>query len=363
MVRYPEDKEKVKKCIDQGVAMFVVREVDFKIRESEFPMKMKRETANSREIRNIISINCSHIFGKSTPDIKNEFMAELDKPFLTRIQILGKSENGNIQTTDKKRKLEKAENGISKKKTKTDSANAPINLVEKVQNLIAKSSKDTTQIKNENGEKNTKEITENKTKEDASTNDELKTAKWTKKLEDNKEETPESDTKKPLTLTQENMLVMGLKLPQRDLTTEDTKHPPWTNLSRNLYKEKKNLFNNSYASKWMRWWFEEHQGMPEVPDNPKRSGYMIYAHEKLTELNGFNNKKITRKVGAMWKQESEELKSIYVKQNNEQREDYEKLCIAYEEALEIWKKKKQAQPKRTDGMPDCNCQYCTEEET
>jgi len=342
----------------------VVREVDYKIRESEFPMKMKRDTANSREIRNIISINCCHFFRESTPDIKNEFMVELDKPFLTKIQILAKSENGNMRKADKKRKLEKAENGILKKKTKTDSTNAPINLVEKVQNLITKSSKDTTQIKNENenGDKNTNDITENLNTEDSLTNDELKTAKWTKKLEDNKEETSESDTKKSLTITQENMLVMGLKLPERDITTEDTKYPPWTNLSRNLFKEKKTLFSNAYASKWMRWWFEEHQQMPEGPDNPASSGYVIYAREKLTELNGWFQKKVSKKVGAMWKQESEELKSMYAKKCHEQKEEFEKLCIAYEKDLEIWRQKKQAQPKRTDGMPDCNCQYCTQEE-
>lgn len=350
-VRYPENKEGVQQCVDQSKAMFIIKEKDFRISESEFPMKMKRDKA-TREMQNIISINCTHILEKKTPIIEKSFLSDEEKPFVTRIQILDKSEK---EKKTNKRKLDSSDNNDTKKKTKTEAA--PINLIEKVKNLMAKSSKDKKE------EKYTKEWKEKENTEESSKTNEAMSENWSKKLEENQEEALLENEGKPLTLTQENMLVMGIKLPLRDLTTEDTKSPPWTNLSRNLYREKKRMFDNKYASKWMRWWFEEHHQMPEAPDNPPRSGYAIYMYEKQTELGGFNNKKITKKIATAWTQESEDVKSVYKKRCDEQKEQHEKLSDSYEEDIENWQKKKQSKPKRSDGMPDCNCQYCIEEET
>jgi len=84
-------------------------------------------------------------------------------------------------------------------------------------------------------------------------------------------------------------------------------------------------------------------------------------YEKQTELGGFNNKKITKKIAATWKQEKEDVKSVYSKRCDEQKLKHEKIIDAYEEEIDIWKKNKQSKEKRSDGMPDCNCQYCIDE--
>lgn len=173
---------------------------------------------------------------------------------------------------------------------------------------------------------------------------------------------PAPKVKRPLTVTQENMKKFGIEIPHL-FTTEDTKHPPWNDIARKLYREKKTLRDNKYASRWIGWWFEEHEDMPEQPGNPPRSAYFIYSYEKCTEMGIFNNKKELRKLGATWKAMSEEEQAPYVERNEEIRAKHDKSVEKHEAAMATWRKAKKEKPRRSDGKPDCNCAYCLGDET
>merc|ERR1712051_892248 len=112
-------------------------------------------------------------------------------------------------------------------------------------------------------------------------------------------------------------------------TNEDMKKAPWTDIARKLYREKKTLHDSKQASKWMRWWFEEHEDLPAPPKAGPRSAHFIYTQQKCTELNIFNNKK-----------------------------EHEKEEAQYEDDLAAWRKKKKEKPERTDDKPSCSCIYC-----
>jgi len=173
---------------------------------------------------------------------------------------------------------------------------------------------------------------------------------------------PPPKVKKPLTLTQQNMRKFGIEIPNL-FTTEDTKHAPWTDIARKLYREKKTLRDNKYASRWMAWWFEEHEDMPKPPGNPPRSAYFIYSYEKSTELGIFNNKKELKKLGANWKAMSEEEQAPYMERNEEIKAKHEVSVDEYEAAMDVWRKAKKEKPRRSDDKPDCNCAYCLGDET
>jgi len=139
-------------------------------------------------------------------------------------------------------------------------------------------------------------------------------------------------------------------------TTEDTKKPPWTDISRKLYGAKSRMFDRKRASVWMHWWLEEHQDMPDPPNPVPHSGFIMYFHEKCKELGikTIGNKKI----GAEWQALSKEEQAPWYKKHEERKEQFLKDEEKYEEDLIAWREEKMKKPKRTDGKPDCNCQYC-----
>jgi len=173
-------------------------------------------------------------------------------------------------------------------------------------------------------------------------------------LDPNQENAPK---RKALTLCQQNMKKFGIEIPHV-YTSEDTKHAPWTDVARKLYREKKTLHDAKQASKWMRWWFEEHKDMPEPAGAAPRSAYFLFTHTKCTELGIFNNKKELKKLGAEWKAMTDEDKAPWEEKNEEKRKEHRKEEEKHEDEMTAWRKAKKEKPKRTDDKPECKCIYC-----
>merc|ERR1712110_847637 len=160
----------------------------------------------------------------------------------------------------------------------------------------------------------------------------------------------------------------GMALQAPDFTNEDMKLPPWNDISRKLYREKKTLHDTTQASKWMRWWFKEHDGMPEPPTRVLQSAFVLWQQEKMATGNiKMSDKKERKRLGAEWKALSEEEQSPWNDKLAIIREEYEKEEIAYEEKLEAWREDKlrrvARRGERTDGEKDCTCLYCIGEDT
>merc|ERR1711981_598815 len=170
-----------------------------------------------------------------------------------------------------------------------------------------------------------------------------------------------------LSMEQDAIRRFGMALQAADFTNEDMKLPPWTDISRKLYREKKTLHDTTQASKWMRWWFKEHDGMPEPPTRVLQSAFVLWQQEKMaTSGIKMNDKKERKRLGAEWKALSEEEQSPWNDKLAIIREDFEKLEVEYEEKLEAWREDKlkrvAKRGERTDGEKDCTCIYCIGED-
>jgi len=114
-------------------------------------------------------------------------------------------------------------------------------------------------------------------------------------------------SKKGLSMEQDAMRRLGMQLTAPDFTNEDMKLPPWTDISRKLYREKKTLHDTRKASQWMRWWFKEHEGMPSPPTRSLQSAFVLWQQEKMASGNiKMSDKKERKRLGAEWKKLSEE---------------------------------------------------------
>jgi len=175
-------------------------------------------------------------------------------------------------------------------------------------------------------------------------------------------------SKKGLSMEQDAMRRLGMQLTAPDFTNEDMKLPPWTDISRKLYREKKTLHDTKQASQWMRWWFKEHAGMPSPPTRSLQSAFVLWQQEKMaTEGIKMSDKKERKRLGAQWKALSEEEQAPWNEKLAIIREEYEKGEIAYEEELEAWREEKlkrvAKRGERTDGEKDCTCLYCIGEDS
>lgn len=175
-------------------------------------------------------------------------------------------------------------------------------------------------------------------------------------------------SKKGTTMEQDAMRRFGMSLMPADFTNEDMKLPPWNDISRKLYREKKTLHDTKKASEWMRWWFKEHDGMPEPPPRVLQSAFVLWQQEKMAATGiKMNDKKERKRLGAEWKSLSEEEQAPWNDKLAIIREEYEKEEIAYEEKLEAWREDKlrrvARRGERTDGEKDCTCLYCIGEDT
>jgi len=175
-------------------------------------------------------------------------------------------------------------------------------------------------------------------------------------------------SKKGMSMEQDAMRRLGMQLTAPDFTNEDMKLPPWTDISRKLYREKKTLHDSKKASQWMRWWFKEHDGMPTPPTRSLQSAFVLWQQEVMTKEGiKMNDKKERKRLGAKWKALSEEEQAPWNDKLAIIREEYEKEEIAYEEKLEAWREQKlkrvAKRGERTDGEKDCTCAYCIGEDS
>lgn len=175
-------------------------------------------------------------------------------------------------------------------------------------------------------------------------------------------------SKGALSMEQDALRRMGMALNTPDFTTEDMKQPPWTDISRKLYREKKTLHDPKKASEWMRWWFKEHDGMPDPPTRGLQSAFVLWQQEKMaTSGTTMKDKKERKRLGAEWKALTEEEQAPWNDKLAVIREDFEREEVAYEEKLEAWREEKLARVarrgERTDGEKDCTCVYCIGEDT
>lgn len=160
----------------------------------------------------------------------------------------------------------------------------------------------------------------------------------------------------------------GLALSKPDFTNEDQKYPPWNNTSRKLYREKKTLHDSKKASDWMRWWFKEHDGLPDSPTRPLQSAFILWQQEKMAEDGTtMKDKKERKRLGAEWKSMTEEEQAPWQDKLALIREDFDKEDAEYEEKLEAWREDKLARVtkrgERSDGEKDCTCIYCIGEDS
>jgi len=175
-------------------------------------------------------------------------------------------------------------------------------------------------------------------------------------------------SKKGLSVVQDSLRRFGMAMALPDFTTEDTKLPPWTDISRKLYREKKTLHDSKIASDWMRWWFKEHDGMPDPPTRGLQSAFVLWQQEKMASSGiTMKDKKERKRLGAEWKSLTEEEQSPWNDKLAVIREDFEKEEAEYEEKLEAWREVKLARigrrGERTDGEKDCTCLYCIGEDS
>lgn len=177
-----------------------------------------------------------------------------------------------------------------------------------------------------------------------------------------------SKKKGGLSMEQDAIRRFGMAQQAADFTNEDMKLSPWTDISRKLYREKKTLHDPKLASEWMRWWFKEHDEMPEPPTRGIQSAFVLWQQEKMaTEGVKMNDKKERKRLGAEWKALSEEDQAPWNDKLAIIREEYEKDEVSYEEKLEAWREDKlkrvAKRGERTDGEKDCSCIYCMGEDS
>ncbi|KAL7537213.1 hypothetical protein ACHAWF_005690 [Thalassiosira exigua] len=148
----------------------------------------------------------------------------------------------------------------------------------------------------------------------------------------------------------------------------------WPEEAAELFRATTTNTNSKYASQYMRWWFENHEGMPcRVPKIP-RSAYSMYHSEQkgliFRSVGRFNPKKNGKEIGAAWKKLSEEKKQPYfdkfaiLKAQREENEEWwnEKMAKWRDERLERLRSEGvELDPlkRRRAGLePLCECSKC-----
>ena len=148
----------------------------------------------------------------------------------------------------------------------------------------------------------------------------------------------------------------------------------WPEEAAELFRATKTNQDSKYASRYMRWWFKNHAGMPgRVPSIP-RSAYAMYYVERKGEIfrsaGKFRQKKDGKRIGAEWKALGEEDKRPYAEKFaalQAQREANEEWR---HDTMAAWRKERleklraedvELDPlrRRSDGLePICECAKC-----
>lgn len=171
----------------------------------------------------------------------------------------------------------------------------------------------------------------------------------------------------------------------------------WPKVAADMFRAKKNMRNivsacahplvrnhsclasfvQTHASTYMRWWFEQHAGMPIKPNPPPRSAYAHFFNGEKKRVfarqGSWNRKKDPKAVGATWKHLSAEVKAQHEEDYRVLREKADRLADAYWDALDEWRGKRQARlaasgevldnsVRVVQGLtPICTCSICVAE--
>mmetsp|Transcript_2820 Transcript_2820/g.5452 ORF Transcript_2820/g.5452 Transcript_2820/m.5452 type:complete len:238 (+) Transcript_2820:67-780(+) len=147
----------------------------------------------------------------------------------------------------------------------------------------------------------------------------------------------------------------------------------WPEEATDIFRATKINQDPQYASRYMRWWFENHEGMPGRVPKISRSAYSLYyAAQKgviFHSAGKFNQKKDGKKIAAAWKVLGEEEKQPYMDKIATLRALHKANEEWWNEELEAWRDKRivrlrsgaELDPLKRHSMglePLCVCSKC-----
>eukprot|EP00729_Bicosta_minor_P009737 gene9737-6201_t len=182
---------------------------------------------------------------------------------------------------------------------------------------------------------------------------------------------------KELSVSDQERLKNGIALPDRDFGSADTKL--WTKVQADIFRSKKVLKNMRWASGYMRWWFKQHEGMPNQPPKAPISAYALwFTREKsqhAAEGGKWNNKKDGKRLGIKWKTlqtEEDPVVAAVTAEHAVLKAQYQANEDMFYNLLEAWQGKRHAALTATGQPLDnyvrveqglevlCDCPNCPE---
>lgn len=118
----------------------------------------------------------------------------------------------------------------------------------------------------------------------------------------------------------------------------------WPKIAVTIFRSQVKIHNVDYASDYMRYWYNEHQGLRTPPPKPSRSAYAIFFGEQKSvwfQTHGkWDNKKDGKKIGAMWKVWSDHDKQVYHTRFDLEKSQYNTNNIFWHTAAAEWRLEK-----------------------
>lgn len=178
-----------------------------------------------------------------------------------------------------------------------------------------------------------------------------------------------SGKRKPVTgLCAREGMRLGLSGPYA-YTSKDTKL--WPKACAEMFRAQKKTRDVHYASQYIRWWFREHEGLPNRPPKIHRSAYALYfglQKQAIFKQTGKWTKKDPKKVGLKWKVLDDAAKAPFFNQFKVMQQQHEVNVVWWEEQAAAWRKAKKLRladeekdnlKRQTQGLsPLCNCKNC-----
>ena len=154
----------------------------------------------------------------------------------------------------------------------------------------------------------------------------------------------------------------------------------WAPMPAELFRAKTRIHDRMYATRFMEYWFLEHEGMPVEPPPPPLSAYAMYTvtmkRQIFEETGKFNRAKDMKKVGEAWRAlpEEGEVKAGYHERFAAAKDTSARHHAGWKKALAAWRLVK-AQRVADSGLPTdpgerramqlnpiCQCDHCAGEE-
>ena len=128
------------------------------------------------------------------------------------------------------------------------------------------------------------------------------------------------------------------KIPAKVYGSEDKKL--WPEIASSVFKTQVDIHNNVHASHYIRGWFLEHDGLRAPPPKPPRSAYSVYYNEQKTlwcRTHGkWNQKRDSKKIGAMWKGLTEDVQQVYHTKRDNSVAQFKANDTFWKEEAEKW---------------------------